>query len=68
MDFFLTDEQKLVQQTTREFATNEVAKDAAERDRLEQFPEHHVKNIGELGFMGVMTAPEYGGAGLDASS
>ncbi|MFQ5769286.1 MAG: acyl-CoA dehydrogenase, partial [bacterium] len=47
---------------------NEVAKDAAERDRLEKFPEHHVKKMAELGFMGMMVNPKYGGGGLDTIS
>ncbi|MFQ5752273.1 MAG: acyl-CoA dehydrogenase [bacterium] len=68
MDFFLTEEQKMIQQTAREFARNEVAKDAAERDRLEKFPEHHVKKMAELGFMGMMVNPKYGGGGLDTIS
>ncbi len=68
MDFLLTDEQKLIQQTAREFAQNEVAKDAAERDQIAKFPAHHVKKMAELGFMGMMIAPKYGGGGLDAAS
>nr|MCG8604163.1 acyl-CoA dehydrogenase [bacterium] len=68
MDFLLTDEHKLIQQTARDFAQNEVAKDAAERDRLEQFPQHHVKKMAELGFMGVMVDPAYGGGGMDTIS
>ncbi|MFQ5707407.1 MAG: acyl-CoA dehydrogenase [bacterium] len=68
MDFSLTDEHKLIQQTAREFAQNEVAKDAAERDRLEKYPEHHVKKMAELGFMGMMVDPQYGGGGLDTIS
>ncbi|MCH7674781.1 acyl-CoA dehydrogenase [candidate division KSB1 bacterium] len=68
MDFLLTDEQKLIQQTAREFAQNEVAKDAAERDQTAQFPSHHVKKMAELGFMGMMIDPKYGGNGLDTVS
>ncbi len=68
MDFALTEEQKLVQQTTREFAQNEVAKDADERDRSETFPAAHVKKMAELGLMGMMVDPEYGGGGLDSIS
>ncbi len=68
MDFMLTEEQKLIQRTAREFAQNEVAKDAAERDRLEQFPAHHAKKMAELGFMGMMVDPKYGGGGLDTVS
>lgn len=68
MDFELTEEQKLIQRTAREFARNEVAKDAAERDQKEEFPAHHVRTMAELGFMGMMVAPEYGGSGLDSIS
>jgi len=68
MEFNLSDEQKLIQQTAREFAQNEIAKDAAERDQKEVFPERHVRKMGELGFMGMMVSPEYGGGGLDAIS
>ncbi len=68
MDFFLTEEHKLVQQTAREFAQNEVAKDAAERDKLEKFPAQHVKKMAELGFMGIMVNPDYGGGGMDTIS
>lgn len=68
MDFILTEEQKLIQQTAREFAQKEVAKDAAERDRLEKFPVQHVEKMAELGFMGMMVSPEYGGGGMDTVS
>ncbi|MFQ6113344.1 MAG: acyl-CoA dehydrogenase [bacterium] len=68
MDFFLTDEHNLIQKTAREFAQNEVAKDAGERDRLEKFPEQHVKKMAELGFMGMMVDPKYGGGGMDTIS
>ncbi|RMF67759.1 MAG: acyl-CoA dehydrogenase [Calditrichaeota bacterium] len=68
MDFQLTEEHKLIQQTAREFAQNEVAKDAAERDKLEKFPEQHVKKMGELGFMGMMVDPKYDGGGMDTIS
>lgn len=68
MEFALTEEHKLIQQTAREFAHKEVARDAAERDREEKFPEHHVKKMAELGFMGMMVDPKYGGGGLDTIS
>ena len=68
MEFRLTDEHKLIQQTARDFAEREVAKDAAERDRLEKFPEDHVKKMAELGFMGMMVDEKYGGGGLDTIS
>ncbi len=68
MNFELTDEQKLIQQTAREFAEKEVAQDAEERDRTETFPAHHVEKMAELGFMGMMVSPEYGGGGMDTIS
>lgn len=68
MDFLLTAEQKLIQKTAREFAQNEIARDAAERDQNAKFPEHHVKKMAELGLMGMMVEPRYGGGGLDTVS
>lgn len=68
MDFSLTEEHKLIEQTAREFAQKEVARDAAERDRDEAFPHHHVEKMAELGFMGMMVDPEYGGGGMDTIS
>jgi alkylation response protein AidB-like acyl-CoA dehydrogenase len=68
MDFSLSEEQKLIQQTVREFAQSEVAKDAAERDRLEAFPDNHVKKMAELGLMGMVVSADYGGGGLDTIS
>jgi len=68
MEFSLTEEHKLIQQTAREFAQKEVSKDAAERDREEKFPEQHVKKMAELGFMGMMVDPKYGGGGMDTIS
>jgi alkylation response protein AidB-like acyl-CoA dehydrogenase len=68
MDFSLSDEHKLIQQTARAFALNEVAEDAAQRDQEESFPEKHLAKMAELGFMGMMVSPDYGGAGLDAIS
>lgn len=68
MDFSYSEEHKLIRETARQFAQNEVAKDAAERDRLEQFPAQHVRKMAELGFMGMMVDPQYGGGGMDTVS
>ncbi|HID71780.1 MAG TPA: acyl-CoA dehydrogenase [Thermoplasmata archaeon] len=65
MDFQLTEEQKLVQQTAREFAENEIKPIAAEYDERQEFPWGTVKKLGKLGFMGIIIPEEYGGAGLD---
>ncbi len=65
MDFELTDEQKLVRQTAREFAEGEITPVIARYDEAEEFPADLVRKLGELGFMGALFPPEYGGAGLD---
>jgi butyryl-CoA dehydrogenase len=68
MDFDLTEEQKLIQGTARDFATREIAPKAAELDKSGRWPTEIVKRLGELGFMGVAIPEEYGGAGLDTMS
>jgi alkylation response protein AidB-like acyl-CoA dehydrogenase len=68
MDFSLSDEHKLIQQTARQFAEQELAADAAQRDRDEAFPKHHVEKMAALGFMGMTVSPPYGGTGLDTIS
>ena len=68
MNFDLTEEQLMIQQTAREFAETEIAPSTIERDIKAEFPTEIVKKLGELGFMGMMVSPEYGGAGLDTVS
>lgn len=68
MDFNFTEEQLMIQQTARDFAISEIAPSAVERDIKAEFPYEIVKKLGELGFMGMMVSPEYGGAGLDTIS
>lgn len=65
MDFELTPEQQAIRRTAREFAEAEIAPVAARYDASAEFPHAVVRKLGELGFMGVLTPPEYGGAGLD---
>jgi butyryl-CoA dehydrogenase len=65
MNFELTEEQKLVQQTARDFATNEVAPKAKELDAEGRWPKELVDQLGELGMMGVAVPEAYGGAGMD---
>ena len=65
MDFELTEEQRLIQQTARDFARREVAPKAAAIDAEHRFPAELVQQLGELGFMGVAVPDEYGGAGMD---
>ncbi len=68
MNFQLTEDQLLIQESARDFAQNEIAPSAVQRDKSAEFPQEIVKKLGELGFMGMMVAPEYGGAGLDTIS
>ncbi len=65
MNFDLTDDQILVQEMAREFATKEVAPIAAEIDRNHRFPEELIPRMAELGFMGIPWPEEVGGAGAD---
>src|SRR5687768_8354083 len=65
MNFSLTDEQRLLRDTVRDFARNEVAPVAEELDRTKSFPYELVAKMGELGLMGIPFAEEYGGGGAD---
>ncbi len=68
MNFDLTDEQRLLRDTVRDFARNEVAPAAEELDRTKSFPYELVKQMGELGLMGIPFPEEYGGGGADTLS
>lgn len=68
MNFQLTEDQLLIQESAKDFAENEIAPSAVQRDKEAAFPYDIVKKLGELGFMGMMVSPEYGGAGLDTIS
>ena len=68
MDFELTEEQRLLQETVREFVRQEVAPVAAELDRTATFPYAAVEKLGELGLMGIPFPEEYGGGGGDTLS
>jgi butyryl-CoA dehydrogenase len=68
MDLDLTEEQRFLQQTARDFATREVAPKAAELDKTGRWPSELVARMGELGFLGVAIPTEYGGSGLDTVS
>jgi butyryl-CoA dehydrogenase len=65
MDFDLTEEQRLVRDTARDFAAREIAPKAAEIDKSGRWPAEIVKKMGELGFLGMAVPEEYGGAGMD---
>jgi alkylation response protein AidB-like acyl-CoA dehydrogenase len=68
MDFGLTDEQRLLRDTVRDFARREVAPVAEELDRTKAFPYEIVAKLGELGLMGIPFGEEYGGGGADTLS
>src|SRR4029079_5797823 len=68
MNFELSDEQRLLRDTVRDFARNEVRPVAEELDREKRFPYEIVAKMGALGLMGIPFPPEYGGGGADTLS
>ncbi|MCB0375332.1 MAG: acyl-CoA dehydrogenase family protein, partial [Sinomicrobium sp.] len=68
MDFSLTEEHIMIQQAARDFAQAELLPGVIARDEKQEYPLEQVKKMGELGFMGMMVSPEYGGSGLDTVS
>jgi alkylation response protein AidB-like acyl-CoA dehydrogenase len=65
IDFELTDEQRLIQETAREFTDKEIVPRARENDRNERFDTELVKKLGDMGYLGPIVDEEYGGRGLD---
>lgn len=68
MNFEFTEEQLMIQQAARDFAQNECLSGVIERDEKQIFPKEQVEKLADLGFLGMMVAPEYGGAGMDTVS
>jgi alkylation response protein AidB-like acyl-CoA dehydrogenase len=68
MQFQLTEEQLMIQKAARDFAQAECLPGVIERDEHQKFPKEQVLKLAELGFMGMMVKPEYGGAGMDTVS
>ncbi len=68
MSIMLTDEQLMIQTMVRDFSREVIAPTAAERDKTKEFPGDNLKQLGELGFMGMMVPPEYNGSGADTVS
>jgi alkylation response protein AidB-like acyl-CoA dehydrogenase len=68
MNFELTEEQLAVKEAARDFAQNVLKPEVIERDREQRFPAEEMKQLGELGFMGMMVDPKYGGSGMDTLS
>ena len=65
IDFELTDEQRLIRETARDFTDREIVPVARDNDRAERFDLELVKKLGDMGFLGPIVAEEYGGRGLD---
>ena len=68
MDFNLNEEQLMIQQAARDFAIAELLPGVIERDEHSKFPTEQIKMMADLGFMGMMVDPKYGGSGLDSVS
>ncbi|MFZ2282424.1 MAG: acyl-CoA dehydrogenase [Lutibacter sp.] len=68
MDFNLTEEQIMIRDAARNFAQTELLPGVIERDEKQKFPAEQIKKMGELGFLGMMVDPIYGGSGLDTIS
>lgn len=68
MDFRYTEEQMAVRDAARDFAQNILKPGVIERDEKQKFPAEEVKQLAELGFLGMMVSPEYGGGGMDTVS
>lgn len=68
MDFQLTDEHYAVRDAARDFAQKELLPGVIERDEHQSFPKEQIKRLGQLGFLGMMVDPKYGGGGMDTLS
>ena len=68
MNFELSEEHLSVKEAARDFAQNVLKPGVIERDDKQEFPTEQIKELGELGFMGMMVSPEYGGSGMDTLS
>ena len=68
MDFTLSNEHKLIQESAREFAQTELLPGVIERDENKEFPKSQVSKMAEMGFLGMMVQPKYGGGGMDTIS
>ena len=68
MNFNLTEEHMMIRDAARDFARTELLPGVIERDEKQEFPQELVKKMGDLGFMGIMVDPKYGGSGMDTIS
>ncbi len=68
MNFELSEEHKMIRDAAKDFAQTELLPGVIERDEAQEFPTEQIKKLGELGFLGMMVDPKYGGGGMDAIS
>ena len=68
MDFEFSEEQLMIKNAARDFAVNECLPGVIDRDEHQRFPKEQIEKLADLGFMGMMVKPEYGGSGLDTIS
>ena len=68
MDFNLSEEHLMIREAARDFAKQELLPGVVERDNKQEFPKEQVRKMGQLGFMGMMVDPKYGGGGMDTLS
>src|SRR3954464_4743875 len=68
MNFELSEEHLMIRKAARDFAQTECLPGVIERDEQQKFPKEQIRKLAELGFMGMMVSPEYGGAGMDTIS
>jgi alkylation response protein AidB-like acyl-CoA dehydrogenase len=68
MNFEFSEEQIMIQQAARDYAQRELIKDVIERDETATFPTEHIKNLAELGFLGMLVGEEWDGGGMDTVS
>ena len=68
MDFEFTEEQLMIRQAARDYSERELIQDVLERDAKAEFPTRHIKNLTDLGFMGMIVDTKYDGGGMDTIS
>src|SRR5438132_3976700 len=68
MEFQLSEEQLMIRNAAHDFAVNECLPGVIQRDEQQKFPEQQIMKLADLGFLGMMVKPEYGGAGMDTVS
>ncbi|MFZ9940410.1 MAG: acyl-CoA dehydrogenase [Bacteroidia bacterium] len=68
MQLHFTEEHEMIRQAARDFARNQLLPGVIERDNHQKFPADEIRMMGELGLMGMMVSPQYGGGGMDTIS